>query len=215
MSGNKQDLAVLLESDTLELVRIQGIFLVASFALFAFSSKGKVFSIISLLISFTINITLVINYYMERNRIGKLGFYPKRITEIIAVIMIIVALFTLWILYEVWRTPPATSIGKLVEDIETKIEDSNKVNAAQLNENLKQIEDNRKLIESLNGNINGNIPNGKRETLKRSLTNKQDLSKILSSDQTQKLSGQNALLKLENVNRNKTIATDSVLAAVA
>lgn len=129
--------------------------------------------------------------------------------------MVIVALFTLWILYEVWRTPPATSIGKLVEDIETKIEDSNKVNAAQLNENLKQIEDNRKLIESLNGNINGNIPNGKRETLKRSLTNKQDLSNILSNDQTKNLTGQAALLGLENLNRNKTITSDSVLAAIA
>lgn len=209
MSKN-EDLAILLEGDTLELIRIQGIFLVLSIAIFAFTTRGKAFSIISLLISLTINVTLVINYYVERARIAKLGFYPKRITEIIAVIMTIVALFTLWILYEVWNTPQATPLSKIAEDIETKIDESNKVNAQQLTENLKQIEENRKLIQSLNG-TNGNLK--KKTSLSNMLTNKENLAKLAVGDQSEKFSGQAALLKLESVGRNKTIVNDAALAA--
>jgi len=209
MSEN-EDLAILLESDTLELVRIQGIFLVFSLAVFSFTTKGKWFSIISLLISLAINITLVVNYYTERARIAKLGFYPKRITEIIAVIMVVVALFTLWILYEVWNTAPATPLSKIAEDIEIKIDESNKVNAQQLTENLKQIEENRKLIQSLNGN-GKNV--AKKTSLSNMLTNKANLAKLAVTDQSEKFSSQAALLKLESMGRNKTIVNDAALAA--
>ena len=123
MSEN-EDLALLLESDTLELIRILAIFLVFAIALFSFTTSGKIFCIISLLISFTINVTLVINYYIERNRIIKLGFYPKRIVEIVVFIMIIVALFTLWILYEVIQTEPV-SLSSIAENIENKMEENN------------------------------------------------------------------------------------------
>jgi len=133
MSEN-EDLALLLEADTLELIRIQAIFLVLSIAIFSFSNKGKIFCIISLLISFAINITLVINYYMERNRISKLGFYPKKIDDIIVFIMVIVAIFTLWILYEVIQTEPV-SLASIAENIENKMEENNTV----YTENLKML----------------------------------------------------------------------------
>lgn len=152
MSEN-EDLALLLEADTLELIRVQGIFLVLSIAIFAFTTRGKIFSIISLLISFAINITMVINYYMERNRIAKLGFYPKRITDIIAFIMFIVAIFTLWILYEVIQTEPV-SLATIAKDIENKMIENNKIHTENLKELLLGKES---LPKETNGTISKNL----------------------------------------------------------
>jgi hypothetical protein len=214
MSNKNEDLALILEGDTLELIRTQGIFLVFSVAIFQFTSRGKVFSLISLLISLTINITLVINYYIERSRIVKLGFYPKMVTEIIMILMIFVFFFTLWIMYEVWNSNPVVPLTELAEEIENKIDVANKANVAQLNENLKQIEENRKLVENLEGNEGNNISN-KKEILRGISTNKVNLSKITAKNPAQNLVGQAGLIQLEESNRNKTMVSDASLAAVS
>jgi len=148
------DLALLLEADTYLLIRVLGIFLIGSIAFITFTSKGKIFSIISLLISFAINVTLIVNYYMEKDRIAKLGFYPKTITEIIVIIMIFVALFTLWILYEVMQTEPV-SLATIAKDIETKMSENNAIYL----ENLRSLsgKSDTPTIESKNGTISSNL----------------------------------------------------------
>lgn len=149
-----EDLALLLEADTYLLIRILGIFLVASIAFISFTSQGKIFSIISLLISFAINVTLIINYYVEKDRLSGLGFYPKTITEIIVIIMIFVALFTLWILYEVMQTEPV-SLATIAKDIETKMSQNNAIYL----ENLRSLSGKSDLptIKSENGTISSKL----------------------------------------------------------
>ena len=139
MGWNKQDEATLLEGETLELIRTQGIFLVLSIAIYSFSERGKVFSMISLIISLVINTLLLGNYYVQRSRIAKLGKAPRKTIDIIAILMVAVFFFTLWILYEVWNMEPAASLVKLAEDIEDRIDVANQ----------RQIEENRKIIQDL------------------------------------------------------------------
>ena len=139
MGWNKEDEATLLEGETLELIRTQGIFLVLSIAIYSFSERGKVFSLISLIISLAINTLLLGNYYVQRSRIARLGKAPRKTIDIIAMLMVVVFFFTLWILYEVWKMEPAASLVKLAEDIEDRIDVANQ----------KQIEENRKIVQDL------------------------------------------------------------------
>lgn len=192
-----EDLALILEGDTLELIRIQGIFLVLSIALFSFSDKGKAFSIISLLISLTINILLIVNYYVTRHRIAKLGFTTRTFIEVIAVIMVFVALFTLWILYEVWKSTPPKSLTKIAEEIEDKIEAANK-------ENVRRIEENQKTLEQIHGSVNG----------KHKLT-PQHIRDISSTSQKDDLIHHAGILQLEKQSRSKNQAITAALASVA
>lgn len=152
--SEEEDLAILLEEDTYSLIRVLGIFIVLAVAIFSFTSQGKMFSIISLLISFAINVTLIVNYYMERDRIAKLGCYPKTITEIIVVIMISVALFTLWILYEVTNSEPV-SLATIARGIENKMKETNAVYI----ENLKSLlgKSDVPTNEAKNGTISKNL----------------------------------------------------------
>ena len=164
MGWNKQDEATLLEGETLELIRTQGIFLVFAIALYSFSPMGKVFSIISLLIALSINALLLGNYYVERSRISQLGQTPRKFIDIIVILMIAVFSFTLWILYEVWKMEPAASLVKLAEDIEKRIDIANE----------KQIEESEKIVQQLSS-LNGNkyiIPTpSKKSRLPRQLIN--------------------------------------------
>jgi uncharacterized membrane protein len=139
MGWTKDDEATLLETETLELIRTQGIFLVAGIALFSYTDRGKVFAIISLIISLAINTLLLGNYYMERQRVARLHQAPRRFIDIIVVIMLFVFFLNLWIIYEVWKTEPPASLIKLAEDIEQRIDIANQ----------KQIEENRKIVQDL------------------------------------------------------------------
>ena len=164
MAWNKDDEATLLEGETLELIRTQGIFLVFAIALYSFSARGKTFSIISLLIALSINVLLLGNYYVQRSRIARLGQTPRKFIDIIVILMIAVFFFTLWILYEVWKMEPAASLVKLAEDIEKRIDIANE----------KQIEESEKIVQELAA-LNGNkytIPNpSKKARLPRHLLN--------------------------------------------
>ena len=185
MGWNKQDEAALLEGETLELIRTQGIFFVASLALFAFSPKGKVFSIISLFIALSINILLLVNYYLERTRIAKLGQAPRKFIDILALIMVVVFFLTIWIIYEVWKMEPAASLVKLAEDIEKRIDIANE----------KQIEESEKIVQQLSS-LNGNKYTVPVQPSKKARLPRQ-------------------LLNLEVSNRNRTMANNAALASVA
>jgi hypothetical protein len=139
MGWNKDDEATLLETETLELIRTQGIFLIGSIAVYGFSERGKTFSLIFLIISLAINALLLGNYYVERQRISRLKQAPRRYIDIIAFIMVFVFFLTIWIIYEVWKMEPAASLIKLAEDIEQRIDIANQ----------KQIEENRKIVQDL------------------------------------------------------------------
>src|SRR5436190_2168053 len=102
MGWTKDDEATLLETETLELIRTQGIFLIGAIAIYAFTSCGKAFSLIFLVISLAINALLLGNYYVERQRISRLKRAPRRYIDIIALIMLFVFFLTMWIIYEVW-----------------------------------------------------------------------------------------------------------------
>jgi hypothetical protein len=137
MGWNKDDEATLLETETLELIRTQGIFLIGSIAVYGFSERGKTFSLIFLIISLAINALLLGNYYVERQRISRLKQAPRRYIDIIAFIMVFVFFLTLFMKYG--KMEPAASLIKLAEDIEQRIDIANQ----------KQIEENRKIVQDL------------------------------------------------------------------
>ena len=186
MGWNKEDEATLLEGETLELIRTQGIFLVLSIAIFSFSERGKVFSLISLIISLAINTLLLGNYYVQRSRIAKLGKAPRKTIDIIAMLMVVVFFFTLWILYEVWNMEPAASLVKLAEDIEDRIDVANQ----------RQIEENRKIIQDL---------------ASLGATSKTQTPTAISK----KAALPHHFLNIEVSNRNRKIVNNAALASVA
>ena len=151
MSSN-EDLAAILEADTLTYIRVVGIFLVFSVALFAFTDKGKTFCLISLLISLILSITITIYYFRERSRISKFGFYTKLPIDILMYIMIGVIVFNIWIIYEVWYTE-SVSLAKIAVDIEEEVKQANIQDIAKQIE--KQVElsniQNKMLLQALTG----------------------------------------------------------------
>jgi hypothetical protein len=146
MGWSKTDQAALLETTTLELIRTQGIFLIGSVALYQFTSQGKTFSIIFLLISLAINTILLGYYYAERSKITRLGQAPRTFVDLIVIIMFFVFFLTIWIIYEVAQTEPAASLVKLAEEIEQRIDVANE----------RQIEENRKIVQDL-GKLSPNV----------------------------------------------------------
>ena len=124
MSSN-QDLGLLLEADILLFIRIQTIFLAIGIAAFSFTKRGKMFSIISLIISLLLGVTLIIYYFMEKHRISKFDFAPRSVVSVIVSIMVAVVAFNVWMIYEVWHTEDAISLNEMVRGIESRMDKLN------------------------------------------------------------------------------------------
>jgi hypothetical protein len=143
---NNLDLAALLESNFLSIIRSSTIFFVAGIALFNFTDKGKIFSIISLVIAFLLITAIVVDYFIERQRIGELGFRPRVIIDIVAYILIALAFLLIWIIYTVWQSQPS-SIEFLAKDLEKEIRFANKelianLKGSQIIPNTKELSEN-------------------------------------------------------------------------
>jgi len=117
-----EDLAAILENDVLTYLRVIGLFLVLGVALFNFTESGKSFSLIALIIFLILLIVITFEYFKERNKIIELGFFPRKVIDILMFTMIGVIILTCWIIYEVWNTEQ-TSLLKLTQDIDTKVQE--------------------------------------------------------------------------------------------
>ena len=145
------DLGLLLDDLLLVYLRVAGIFFVGGIALFNFTKMGKYFSIISLLISLILIIAAVINYFIEKNRIAKLGFSPRKLIDILAYVMIGIAILNIWVIWEVFHTEQ-TSLGDIAREIEQEVDAAN----AELISNIRELDEkiiagNQELINTLKG----------------------------------------------------------------
>ena len=131
-----QDLAAILENNFLAIIRTSTIFFVAGIALFNFTDIGKNFSIISLGTAFLLVMAILVDYFLERYRIGKLGFRPRALVDIVAFLLIGVLFLIAWIIYSVWNTTPST-LNILAQEIEKEIQVANK----DLLESIKKIDE--------------------------------------------------------------------------
>ena len=131
-----QDLAAILENNFLAIIRTSTIFFVAGIALFNFTDIGKNFSIISLGTAFLLVTAIVVDYFIERYRIGKLGFRPRALVDIVAFLLIGVLFLIAWIIYSAWNTTPST-LNILAQEIEKEIQVANK----DLLESIKKIDE--------------------------------------------------------------------------
>ena len=122
MSIQNKDLGLLLESDLLQLIRTQGIFLVLGLALFNFTKRGKWFSVIFLTISLILNIILLVNFYIDRQTALLKGFKIKTLLDVLAIIMVFVAIFNIWIIYETYHTESTWHLSEIALDIHKKIQ---------------------------------------------------------------------------------------------
>jgi len=150
--SSSEDLAALLEADTLTFLRTMGIFLVLGVALFGFTDCGKIFSLVSLSIALILTVAVTANYFAERERIARLGFAPRILVDILMYTMIFVAFFIIWIIYVVYHSEP-TSLGKIAKEIEDKISQSTN---AYL-ETMKNIEKHIDTIANNNGSKHEHI----------------------------------------------------------
>lgn len=121
--SSRADLAAILEADTLTYIRVMGIFLVVSIALFSFLEHGKTFSLIALIISLILGITITAYYFIERHRISTMGYYTKVPIDVLMYVMIGVILLNIWLLIEVWNAEPV-SLVQIAEEIEQDIKRS-------------------------------------------------------------------------------------------
>lgn len=138
------DLGLLLDELLLGYLRVAGIFFVGGIALFNFTKMGKQFSIISLTIALILVIAAVIEYFIEKNRIEKLGFSPRKLIDILAYVMIGIALLIIWVIYEVWYSEQ-TSLSDIAKEIEHEVDITNE-------ELIKSIQEgNQELIDALKG----------------------------------------------------------------
>jgi uncharacterized membrane protein YidH (DUF202 family) len=103
------DLGALIENNFLAFIRTSAIFFVASVALFHFTEYGKMFSLVSLSIALILTISVVVDYFQERNRINKLGFKTRTIIDILAYLMVGMIIFILFIIGAVYFTDPTRS----------------------------------------------------------------------------------------------------------
>ena len=134
-----------LETDTLSAIRISGIFIVFGVALFAFTDKGKTFSLISLFVSLLLFFSLVTNYLIRKYDFAHKGFNTTTLTDVIVYIMVGVILLNIWMIYQVWKTDE-TSLTQVAKDIQEQVSLANKVNAQIIQGNLAAIQENRQLI---------------------------------------------------------------------
>ena len=190
------DLAALLENNFLAIIRTSSLFFVAGIALFNFTDLGKNFSILSLLAAFLILVSILVDYFIERNRIAKLGFYPRALIDILAFILIGLLMMILWIVFQVWKTEP-TSIGDIAREVEHEIQKANK----ELIETVKEL--NEKILLTNQTLISSIQP----VSVKTAIAHPADLAKSESS----KLSKNVAKSALEQ--QTKTVY-DSALAAI-
>lgn len=116
-----KDLAVILETDFLELLRTVGMFLVLGVAIFTFTNSGKIFSLISLGIALIINIMAVFYYFRERYEIAKKKCYPRTFIDVLALIMVFLIFFIGWIMYEVYLSKPSASLNSLAKRLQKSI----------------------------------------------------------------------------------------------
>ena len=145
------DLGLLLDELLLSYIRVAGIFFVGGIALFNFTNLGKQFSIISFVIALILLIAALFEYYFERKHIGKLGFYPKKVSDVLAFIMIGIIIFILWVIWEVWYSDQI-SLSDIAKEIEHEVDVTNAELISSIKElDQKIIDGNRELIDTLNG----------------------------------------------------------------
>lgn len=147
------DLAAELENNFLAFIRTSSVFFVGAIALFNFTSSGKSFSLISIIIAIILLTAVTVDYFVERSKIAALGFFPRTIIDILAFALIGVLLLLWWIFYSIWTTPE-TSLGDLAREVEKEVQSAN----TELIKNVKDVEEkiiitNKNLIEAIR-NIN-------------------------------------------------------------
>ena len=130
------DLGLLLEELLLDYIRVAGIFFVGGIALFNFTDLGKEFAIISFLIAFILIIASLVEYYFERKKLSEMDIYPKNISDILAYVMIGIAILIVWVIYVVWYSKQ-TTLQSIVKEIEREVDITN----AQLMRNLQQLDE--------------------------------------------------------------------------
>lgn len=204
------DYAAILENDFLTAIRTVSIFFVAGIALFNFTSSGKNFSIISLLLSIILLIAVDADYFIERNRIRELGFTPRIVIDIIAFAIIAVILLLIWILYSVYMTPQR-SLSNIAKEVEEEIEKEIEGTNLQIVKSIKELEErllitNKNLIESIKNINNPNYVSS-------------DIPNILSrqpsqQSKTYKKSDIGELTMRETAKHHDSIVDTSLLAAV-
>ena len=112
---------------------------------------GKLFSIISFIIALILLIAALFEYYFERKHIGKLGFYPKKVSDVLACIMIGIIIFILWVIWEVWYSDQI-SLSDIAKEIEHEVDVTNSELISSIKElDQKIIDGNRELIDTLKG----------------------------------------------------------------
>jgi len=146
-----EDLGLFLDELLLSYIRVAGIFFVGGIALFNFTSLGKQFSIISLTIALVLLAAALIEYFYERNRISDLGFYPKKVSDVLAFIMIGIIIFIVWVIWEVWWSHQV-SLSDIAKEIEHEVDVTNEQLIAAIKElDEKIIEGNQNLVDTLKG----------------------------------------------------------------
>lgn len=152
------DLGLLLDDLLLSYIRITGIFFVAGIALFNFTKLGKHFSIISLFIALILLLAMLIEYHLERSRIKKLGFYPRKISDVLSFIIIAIIIFIIWVIWEVWNSEQA-SLTDIAKEIEHEVDITNAQLVASIKDlDKKLISSNKELIDTLKGKISISKP---------------------------------------------------------
>ena len=146
-----EDLGLILDELLLEYIRVAGIFFVGGIALFNFTNLGKQFSIISLTIALILLSVALIEYFFERHRISDLGFYPKKVSDVLAFIMIGIIIFIAWVIWEVWHSDQV-SLSDIAKEIEHEVDVTNEQLIAAIKElDEKIIEGNQNLVDTLKG----------------------------------------------------------------
>lgn len=193
----------LLETDTFTGIRIAGIFLVFGVALFAFTTLGKTFSLISLLISFFLFFILVANYFIQKYKYSQKGYSTKIMTDLIVSIMIAAILLNVWMIYTVWYSEE-NNLTQVAKDIQQQVLLANKVNAQIINANLQAIKENRELILQNSRALGIPTDNMVEKNLQNTLQTHETIHQSLNTSN-----------KLTELNRTKGIRTDAILASLS
>lgn len=132
-----------IEEILLEYIRVAGIFFVGGIALFNFTNLGKEFSIISLLIALVLIISSLVEFYYQKH---ENGIHTKTVTDVLAYVMVVIALLIVWVIYTVWHSEQ-TTLQSIAKEIEREVDITN----AQLMKNIQQLDEkvSRKLTEPI------------------------------------------------------------------
>lgn len=105
MSDNRNE-SELLENRFLFWIGSISIFIIAGIALFNFTEKGHIFSIISLIISLFITIIALFDYLSKRQELLQKGVKIRAAVDLLAACILAAIILISWVIYEVYQTDP-------------------------------------------------------------------------------------------------------------